>query len=223
MKKVIPFVLAALLMVLAISCEKEPIPPAPLPTFSVNINKIGNGSATADKTTGITAGSTVNFKFTPDSGYSLYSIKVNDKSINAIIPFGSEYTYSYFGVNSNIKMDVVFVETYNLIISAIIPWKLKAMDIYRENGDFYFSFPLSPEDKEIKRYFYYPQGEVKMYYSDGSLYWSATWSISGNKFKLGDGDMTIIELTASRLVFKASPVKGGDGTYTYAQYTYERS
>ena len=29
MKKVIPFVLAALLMVLAISCEKEPIPPAP--------------------------------------------------------------------------------------------------------------------------------------------------------------------------------------------------
>ncbi len=172
MKKVIPFILAALLMVLAISCEKEPIPPAPLPTFKVNLIKIGDGSINVDKTTEIAAGSTVNFKIIPGQKSSIYSIKINGKSINAIIPFDSEYNYSYLGINAYLNAEITFVKTDLLIVSVQEPaWRWIKLDTYKaKNDSFSHQVTLAKEQLLRKHYFLYPSMVWKVISSDGTPY-----------------------------------------------------
>jgi len=130
-------------LILLLSFQKDSSSSPELQTYTVTINKIGNGTVLSDKTQGISAGSSVTFNITPSASYSIYSIKINGKALTDKIPFDSGFQYTYFGLNSNLTVEVVFVETYNLIISAITPpWKLKAMDIYKEDGHYYSLFPF---------------------------------------------------------------------------------
>ncbi len=227
MKKVFLLISTLFGLIVFYSCEKNPSEEPTPTTYTLTSFVFGMGTVTPAKLSGILPGSSVILKFTPEKDYSLYSVEINGSKVKDIQPSAVEVQYTYKDIKNNILVKPAFVETLNLLISNVLnnsPWKLKSMNIYKDDGTFLFSFPLLQEDKEIKRYFYYPQGEVKMYYPDGSLYWSSTWSISGNNFRLGGGDMTIIELTASRLVFKAPP--GADpttGIINYAQYTYERN
>jgi hypothetical protein len=227
MKKVIVFSVAVtLLMVLAISCDKEPLPPAPPPTFAVSISVVGKGSVVTDKKEGITLGATVNFKFTPDKGNSLYGIKVNGKSINAIIPFDSEYDYSYYGVNTNLAAEITFVETDILMLSIQEPaWRLTKIDIYRVNdGSYSHSVSLTPEQLGRKYYHQYPSMKLKILNSDGSVLGQDDWNLKDSVYTQWSGIHLLDSLTSDKFKtrYKDPVWSEWDNCYTYWYYTYKR-
>lgn len=225
MKKIILFSVIVVLLVGLVSCEKEPRPGPPPVTYAISTTVFGKGSVAPDKLSGVVLGSSVTFKLTPETGYSLYSVKINGVKVEDIYPSTTEIQYVVRDVNTNLNIEVTFVETYNLLISVQNPpWRLKAMDIYKEDGTYKYPFTLTKEDKEGRTYYHYPGGKTETLRIDGTPSFSSNdWSISQNTLRVESMNYTIIELTATRLVYKAPPVKGSDGTYTYAQYTYERN
>jgi len=225
MKKVIILTVLATWLVVLASCEKEPqvVPP---PTFKVNLIKIGDGSINVDKTTGITAGSTVNFKIIPGQKSSIYSIKINGKSINAIIPFDSEYNYSYLGINADLNAEITFVKTDLLILSVQEPaWKWTKMDYYRVNDDsFAGSYSLAKEQSSRRFYFLYPSMILKLLNPDGSVYGQDKWDLKDGIYtQWGDNTLIFVSLTPEKFKFKTKPFwSEWDNCYIYAVYTYER-
>ena len=187
MKKATPFVLAALLMVLAISCEKEPqvVPP---PTFSISTIVIGKGLVIPEKLQGITLGSDVNFKFTPETEYSLYSVKINGVKVEDIYPSSTEAQYIVRGVNKNLNMEVNFVETNILLLSKLEPaWRLTKLELYKASDNtFIATSNLAQEEKARRLYHYYPSMEVKVINPDGTLYWSGKWNLAGDVYEQGN-------------------------------------
>lgn len=122
------------------------------------------------------------------------------------------------------------METYNIIISTILnknPWKLKKIDIYKEDGSLLFSIEDLPEEiMAEKRFFYFNYPSIntnEVVNKNGKQIFFADWSISLNSIRVDAMIFIILELTNTKLVYKATPVIGSDGTYTYAQYTYERT
>lgn len=89
-----------------------------------------------------------------------------------------------------------------------------------------FTFPLSQEEKSRNKYFYFNYPNInyaETVGTDGVRTFYADWSISINILRVAAMNYTILELTSSRLVYKAPP--GADpstGIVNYAQYTYER-
>jgi hypothetical protein len=223
-KKVILISLVLTILALFVGCEK-PEPPVPPVTYTVSIVKVGSGSVETDKMQGITSGATVNFKFTPASGYSLYSIKVNGTSINAIIPFDSEYEYSYFGINGNLQIEVTFVKTSLLMLSVQEPaWKWTKMEKYRAKDDSY-SHPVTLTFEQTARRFYYlyPSMDLKVLNPDSSVYGQNKWDLKNDVYIQWGDTLTFISLTPNKFMFKAKPVWSDfDKEYLYAVYTYER-
>ena len=230
MKRVI--FLSAVLTILALmltGCEK-PEPPAPVVFYTLSTNIGGKGSVNPDKLSGIVLGSNVNLKFTPEIGYSLYSVKINGVKIEDIQPSTTEVSYTIQNINKNQYIEVVFVETYNIIISTILnknPWKLKKIDIYKEDGSFLFSVEDIPQDVIERRTFYYynypSTNYIESLRPDNSQSFYTSWSINQVTLRVDMMNYTVLVLTNTNFVYKAPPVIGSDGTYTYAQYTYERT
>ncbi len=232
MRKIVLFSMVLTILALMFTgCEKpeNPVPPGPAPVFyTLSSTTSGKGSVNPDKVANISLGSDITVKFIPEAGYSLYSVKVNNVAVE-IQPSSSEVSYTIKNVTSNVRVEVIFVETNNLIISTNFypsPWKYVSMDIYRENGTFYFTFPLTQEEKNRNMFFYfnYPKTSyTEVLTQEGVRFFYADWSImSQNTLRVSSTNYTIVELSATRLVYKAPPVIGSDKTYTYAQYTFER-
>lgn len=218
-----------ILFLVTTGCDKSDPPPPPPVTYSITISISGEGLVTSDKMTGLSEGSSAVLKFTPKSGYSLYSVKLNGTKVEEIIPTDKELSYTVQAINKNIVVEAVFVETNNILISTVInknPWKLKSMDIYKEDGNFLFSIDLPKEiiDRRTFYYFNYPYTNyIESLWLDNSQCFYADWSINQTTLRIDMTSYIILELTNTRFKYKASPVIGSDGTYTYAQYTYERN
>ena len=106
--------------------EAIPVDPTPTPqptTYTLSISTSGNGSASyggesirgTTKTYTVNEGTSAKISFSPDNGYRVKSVKVNNSSVDA----GSSYTVT---VNSNTTVAVEFeaipATTYTLTITA---------------------------------------------------------------------------------------------------------
>lgn len=227
MKKIIFLTVFACLLTMLVSCDPEPIPPGPPPvTYTISTVISGKGLVNPDKLSMINLGSNVTLKFTPETGHSLYSVKINGVAIEEIQPTETEVSYVIKNINKNIFIEVVFVETSNLIISTVInknPWKLKEMNIYKEDGTFLFSINLPQEILDGNYYFYYPEGCIKIIMPDNSVFFETTWYIKQEILTMGPPNkFTIVLLTASKFIYRAAPVPGDDEFRTYAEYVLER-
>lgn len=207
------------------ACQKEP----DQLRFNVTINKIGYGTVVADKTSNIAPGSSITITVTPNKANSLYSLVINNSPVT-LTPTDKEFRYTILIVNSNQVVDVSFTNTANILISTIqskLPWKLKALKFFRNDGTLLYSIVLTQEKIDENKYFYfnYPNTNyVEELTSDGFRLLYTNWEIFTNLLTVNSMSNIILELTSSKLVYNA-PV----GAYpamsstTFAQYTYERN
>ena len=104
--------------------EVIPVDPTPTPTtYTLSIKASGNGSASyggetiknTTKSYSVNSGTSITVNFTPDNGYRIKSVKVNNSSV------GTSSSYSTT-VNANTSIEVEFeaipVTTYTLTITA---------------------------------------------------------------------------------------------------------
>jgi len=219
-----------------VGCEKVVIttPPVLIPpvtpvTSTVLIGKIGKGTVNPDSSVKVVKGKSITITATPDSNYSLYSLKIysfNSSTFSwteeenvEITPTTSSFRYS-LRVDFNIKVVFEFVETDNLIISVLNPpWRLKAIEDFYPNGELFFDWPLTELELSLMCYFLYPEGKLLDYLPDGSLYFSANWHLVEKVLTIGLMKFPIVELTPTKLVYKMQQVEGG----IYTLYTYERN
>ena len=107
-----------------VEVEFEAISPT---TYTLSINAIGNGSASYDgniirsKTSTFTLikGTSATITFTPDNGYRIKSIKVNNTDVTSSVS-GYQYTISNITGNTNVEVEfeVIPSTTYSLSIHA---------------------------------------------------------------------------------------------------------
>jgi len=224
MKKFIFAVLVILLVVL-VSCEKEPIPGPPPVTYAISTTVVGKGSVVPDKLPSVNLGSSVNFKFTPESEYSLYSVKINGVKVEDIYPSSTEVQYTVRDVNTNLNVEVTFVKTEILLLSKLEPALMWIkLDIYRADNDTYIrSSVLTQAEKSRKYYHHYPSMDMEVKNADGTLYWKDKWNLTQGTYQKGGQIFTLLENSDMRLKTKASPIwSNADNCYAYAVYTYER-
>jgi len=230
MKKVFVFLILATL--LWVGCEKTPVVPPIPPVINVSyrtvlVSQKGKGTVNPDTLTKVVYGESLTITATPDSGYSLYSLKVistvphvgvEEKEVE-ITPTESPYTYILSSVKANTEVKFEFVETDNLIISVLNPpWRLKAMEDFYPDGELLFSWPLTEEILSQMFYFYYPEGKVEAFYPNGTLCFNGPWSLKERVLKIGNYYFNILELTPTRLVYERISSEG----FRY-RYTYERN
>jgi len=231
MKKIVILLVVLIILILTFTGCEKPEPPAPPAVFyTLSTSVIGKGSVSPDKLSGIPLGSSIKIKFISELGYAFYSAKENGLKVEELKPSTTEVEHTIKDINRNPNVEATFVETSNLLISRVLnpnPWKYKAMDIYKDDGTLLFTFPLSQEEKNRNKYFYfnYPNTNyVEIIGTDGVRTFYADWSVSQNILRVDATKYTIVELTPTRLVFKAPP--GADpttGIINYAQYTFERN
>ncbi len=230
MKKVFVFLILATLLL--VGCEKTPVVPPIPPVINVSyrtvlVSQKGKGTVNPDTLTKVVYGESLTITATPDSGYSLYSLKVistvphvgvEEKEVE-ITPTESPYTYILSSIKANTEVKFEFVETDNLIISVLNPpWRLKAMEDFYPNGELLFSWPLTEEELSQMFYFYYPEGKVEAFYPNGTLCFNGPWSLKERVLKIGNYYFNILELTPTRLVYE----RISSGGFRY-RYTYERN
>ena len=101
--------------------EFEVIPPT---TYTLSITATGNGSATYDGTTirsktstfTVNEGTSATISFTPDNGYRIKSVKVNNTNVTSSV---SKKQYTISSISENTMLEVEFeIMTYTLSISA---------------------------------------------------------------------------------------------------------
>ncbi len=215
-----------------VGCEKvvTTTPPVVIPpvTSTVIIGKIGKGTVNPDSSVEVVKGKSITITATPDSNYSLYSLKIysfngstcswSEEENIEITPTTSSFRYS-LRVDFNIKVVFEFIETDILIISVLNPpWRLKAMEDFYPDGELLFSWPLTEEILSQMFYFYYPEGKVEAFYPNGTLCFNGPWSLKERVLKIGNYYFNILELTPTRLVYE----RIGSGGYRY-RYTFERN
>ena len=226
MKKLIFLTVFACLLIFFSSCDPEPIPPGPPPvTYTISTVISGKGLVTPDKLSMINLGSNVTLKFTPETGYSLYSVKINGVKVEDIQPSSAEVSYTIHNINKNQNVEVVFVENGILLLSKLEPaWMWTKFDIYRaDDNTFLYSVELTEAEKSRKMYHHYPSMEIKYINPDGSVYWQATWDLKQDVYKQGGQTLEVLELTSSKFVYKTSSAWSNVGNcYAYAVYTRER-
>lgn len=226
MKKILLLAVIAILLTALTSCDPEPIPPGPPPVnYAISTNIIGKGLVNPDKLSGVSLGSDVTFKITPETGYSIYSIRINGTLVEGFQPSASESSYTFKDVKSNLYIEFTFVETRILLLSQLEPaWIWTKLDIYRaSDNSFMHEVELTQAEKSRKMYHYYPSMEIKYINPDGSVYWQATWNLTSDVYKQGGQNLTVLDLTHNKFVHKAPPIWSNvNNYYIYAQYTYER-
>lgn len=224
------FAVFVILLVILVSCEKDPKPgPGPEPqTCEIITAAIGKGVITPDKTK-VVLGSNVSFKLTPDAGYSVYSVKVSEVIDETFIPSPSEVNYNLMDVKKTyLRIEVTFVETGLLTVSAKStqekPWKWIKMDIYKASDNtFIRPSELTQAEKDRKYFFIYPSMELIVLNPDDSPYFKGTWDLKQNTFYRASEVMTALEISDKKIVIAAPPIWSNvDNCYTYAVYTYER-
>jgi len=231
MKKVFVFLILATLLL--VGCEKTPVVPPIPPVINVSyrtvlVSQKGKGTVNPDTLTKVVYGESLTITATPDSGYSLYSLKVistvphvgvEEKEVE-ITPTESPYTYILSSIKANTEVKFEFIETDNLIISIQEPpFRLKSITQYTPQGELFFDWPLTELQLSVMSYFLYPEGKLLDYLPDGSLYFSANWHLVEKVLTIGLMKFPIVELTPTKLVYKMQQVEGG----VYALYTYERN
>ena len=231
MKKVFVFLILATLLL--VGCEKTPVVPPIPPVINVSyrtvlVSQKGKGTVNPDTLTKVVYGESLTITATPDSGHSLYSLRVistvphvgvEEKEVE-ITPTESPYTYILSSIKANTEVKFEFVETDNLIISVLNPpWRLKAIEDFYPNGELFFDWPLTELELSLMCYFLYPEGKLLDYLPDGSLYFSANWHLVEKVLTIGLMKFPIVELTPTKLVYKMQQVEGG----IYTLYSYERN
>ena len=107
---------------ISVSVEFEAIPPT---TYTLSITASGNGSASYGGTTvrgktssfTVNAGSSATITFTPDNGYRIKSVKVNNTTVSVS---NNQYTVSSINANTtvSVEFEAIPVTTYTLSITA---------------------------------------------------------------------------------------------------------
>ncbi len=226
-KSIILSVVLTILALMFTGCEK-PEPPAPVVFYTLSTIINGKGSVNPDKLSGIVLGSNVNLKFTPEIGYSLYSVKINGVKIEDIQPSTTEASYTIQNINKNQYVEVVFEETDVLILSAKStnekPWMLTRIGLYKvEDGVFLANIDLTEAELTDRYYLLYPSMKTVVYQLDGGIR-NGEWSLKQRVLRLGSATTyEVLELTSNKFVFKAPPIwSDADKCYIYAVYTQER-
>ena len=215
-----------------VGCEKIPVVEKP-PVINISyrtvlVSQKGKGTVNPDTLTKVVYGEPLTITATPDSGYTLYSLKIISVVPNReveeeyveIEPTTAAFHYTFSAVKANIEIYFEFIETDNLIISILNPpWRLKAMEDFSPDGELLFSWPLTEEILSQMFYFYYPEGKVEAFYPNGTLCFNGPWSLKERVLKIGNYYFPIVELTPTKLVYKMQQVEGR----IYTLYTYERN
>lgn len=229
MKKIIFLTVFACLLTMLASCDPEPIPPGPSPvTYTISTVISGKGLVTPDKLSMINLGSNVTLKFTPETGYSLYSVRINGVMIEDIQPSSAEVFYTIHNINKNQNVEVVFVETDILIVSVKStnekPWWLTKIGVYKAEGDVFLrNINLTESEKTDRYYLIYPSMKTVVYQADGGVR-NGKWDLKQRVFTLGGlAAHAVLELSSSKFVYKAPPIwSQADNFYIYVVYTQER-
>ena len=108
-----------------LAVEFEAIPPT---TYSLSITAAGNGSATYNSTAvrgntqtfTVNEGTSATITFTPDAGYRIACVKVNDKDVTSSVA-NNKYTISNITANTTLAVtfEAIPPTTYSLSITAI--------------------------------------------------------------------------------------------------------
>jgi hypothetical protein len=220
MKK--PVFLSVVLTILALmltGCDK-PEPPAPAVFYTLSTIVSGKGAVNPDKLSGIALGSNVTLKFTPETGYSLYSVKVNGVKIEDIQPSTTEVSYTIQNINKNQYIEVVFVETNILTFSVKStgekPWRLKLVQSYRVDDNTYLrNFPLDKEDRSDRYYYLYPSMTVVVLEEDGGVR-NGTWNLKQKVLTIDGHAYPLLELTPNKFSYQTEEVWSGyDNCWIY--------
>lgn len=227
MKKIIFLTVFAYLLMMLTSCDPEPIPPGPPPVFyTLSTIVSGKGSVNPDKLSGIIPGSNITVKFIPETGYSLYSVKVNEVKID-IQPTATEVPYTIMGINKDPVVEVEFVETDVLIFSVKSinekPWMLIEVGVYKAEGDVFLrNWILTQAEKSDRYYFLYPSMDGFVYQENGGIR-TGKWSLKQKVLQLGSEVLDVVELSSTKIVYRAKPIwSNTDNCYVYAMYILER-
>ena len=211
MKKILLLAVIAILLTALTSCDPEPIPPGPPPVnYAISTNIIGKGLVNPDKLSMINLGSNVTLKFTPETGYSLYSVKINGVKVEDIQPSSVEVSYTIHNINKNQNVEVVFVETDILIVSvkstAEKPWMMTIWNSYKaSDGSFLERLNLNEENKTDKYYFLYPSMSVVVLEKDGGIR-NGSWSLKQSVITIDYHDYPMLELTPNKFTYKTQQV-----------------
>lgn len=211
MKKIIFLTVFACLLTMLASCDPEPIPPGPSPvTYTISTVISGKGLVNPDKLSMINLGSNVTLKFTPETGYSLYSVKINGVIVEEIQPSSVEVSYTIHNINKNQNVEVVFVETDILIVSvkstAEKPWMMTIWNSYKaSDGSFLERLNLNEENKTDKYYFLYPSMSVVVLEKDGGIR-NGSWSLKQSVITIDYHDYPLLELTPNKFTYKTQQV-----------------
>ena len=99
----------------------------PIPTYTLSVKATGNGSATYNGTTAknntqsftLNEGTSATITFSPDNGYRIKSVKVNNTDVTSSV---SNNSYTVSSIKANTTVEVVFeaipITTYTLSIKA---------------------------------------------------------------------------------------------------------
>ena len=119
----------------------EAIPPT---TYTLTIKSTGNGTATYDGTTvrgkssqfTITEGTYATVTFTPDTGYRIKDVKVNNADVTSSV-VDNQYTINK--ISADTSLEVEFTEDFKEITSADVNYKVVSYEqqtINLESGDY---------------------------------------------------------------------------------------
>ena len=90
------------------------VPAAPPPTYTINASAGSNGSISPSGSVNVTAGASQAFAITPNSGYIIADVRVNNSSVGAV----SSYTFSNVRSNQTISATFIAQTPTTYIISA---------------------------------------------------------------------------------------------------------
>ena len=99
----------------------------PIPTYTLSVKAIGNGSATYNGTTAknntqtftLNEGTSATITFSPDNGYRIKSVKVNSTDVTSSVSNNS-YTVSNIKANTSVEVEfeAIPIPTYTLSVKA---------------------------------------------------------------------------------------------------------
>lgn len=211
MKKILLLTVIAILLTALTSCDPEPIPPGPPPvSYTISTNNIGKGLVTPDKLSGVSLGSDVTFKITPEAGYSIYSIKINGTLVEGFQPSSSETSYTVKDVKTNLSIEFTFVETNILTFSVKStdekPWYLTTVNVHKaSDGSFLRYVSLYPQEKTDRYYFLYPSMKAVALEEDGGVR-EGTWGLKQTTLTIDGHNYPLWELTSNKFSYQSETV-----------------
>ncbi len=220
-------VLIILCLVLLIRCNKGLLPDVPVEkSFSIVASAGAHGKISPSGILSVKANDRPLYTITPDDGYVVDKLKVDNTEIAA------SNTYQFSNILSNGTIEVSFVSKYFLSLtkgsgSGIlpIPWHLTNLSQYDDNNNYLDSLLLIQTPTRLTdNYYYYTNGKCEVYTKDNSkLLANGTWTIDGDKLIWSDGSKDqIIELTDKKFVLDTKSFVDSDGVSKHLRQTFER-